>query len=66
MIQSDIILIDLQYKTILLNGNPARNLLLGSSQWFAAAPGTSSYYFTGTGTTVGQTNATVQWNNAYA
>jgi hypothetical protein len=66
MIQSDIISIDLQYKTILLNGNPARNLLLGSSQWFAAAPGTSSYYFTGTGTTVGQTNATVQWNNAYA
>jgi hypothetical protein len=66
MIQSDIISIDLQYKTILLNGNPARNLLLGSSQWFAAAPGISSYYFTGTGTTVGQTNATVQWNNAYA
>ena len=66
MIQSDTILIDLQYKTILLNGNPARNLLLGSSQWFAAAPGTSLFYFTGTGTTIGQTNATVQWNNAYA
>jgi len=66
MIQSDIISIDLQYKTILLNGNPARNLLKGSSQWFAAAPGTSSFYFTGTGTTIGQTNATVQWNNAYA
>jgi phage-related protein len=66
MIQSDIISIDLQYKTILLNGNPARNLLKGSSQWFAAAPGTSLFYFTGTGTTIGQTNATVQWNNAYA
>lgn len=66
MIQSDTISIDLQYKTILLNGNPARNLLLGSSQWFAAAPGTSLFYFTGTGTTIGQTNATVQWNNAYA
>ena len=64
--QSDVISIDLQYKTILLNGNPARNLLLGSSQWFAAAPGVSYFYFTGTGTTVGTTNATVQWNNAYA
>ena len=64
--QSDIIVIDLQNKTVLLNGNPARNLLLGSSQWFAAPPGTSLYYFTGTGTTIGQTSATVQWNNAYA
>ena len=68
MIQSDVISIDLQYKTILLNGNPARNLLKGSSQWFAAAPGTNLFYFAGDpGTTViGQTNATVQWNNAYA
>ena len=66
MIQSDIISIDLQNKTVLLNGNPARNLLLGSSQWFAAPPGTNLYYFTGTGTTIGQTSATVQWNNAYA
>ena len=68
MIQSDVISIDLQYKTILLNGNPARNLLKGSSQWFAAAPGTSLFYFAGDpgSTTIGQTNATVQWNNAYA
>ena len=66
MIQSDVISINLQYRTVLLNGNPARNLLKGSSQWFAAAPGTSLFYFTGTSTTVGQTNATVQWNNAYA
>ena len=36
------------------------------NQWFAAAPGVSYFYFTGTGTTVGTTNATVQWNNAYA
>ena len=66
MAQSDVIVIDLQYKTILLNGNPARNLLLGSSQWFAATPGANYFYFTGTGTTYGVTNATVQWNNAYA
>jgi len=66
MAQSDIISIDLLNKTILLNGNPARNLLIGSSQWFAAPPGTSLYYFTGTNTVSGQTSATVQWNNAYA
>ena len=64
--QSDIISIDLLNKTILLNGNPARNLLIGSSQWFAAPPGTNLFYFTGTNTVSGQTSATVQWNNAYA
>jgi phage-related protein len=66
MIQSDVISIDLQNKTILLNGNPARNLLLGSSQWFAAPVGTSNYYFSGGNVIIGQTSATVQWNNAYA
>jgi len=65
MAQSDIITIDLQYRTILLNGSPARNLLLGSSTWFAAQPGANQFYFVGTGTTYGVTNATVQWNNAY-
>ena len=62
---SDTFVIDLLNRTILLNGSPARNLLLGSSQWFAAPPGTSQYYFTGTGTSYGVTTATVQWNNAY-
>jgi len=65
MAQSDVLSINLLNKTILLNGNPARNLLIGSSQWFSAAPGANYFYFTGTGTTFGITNATVQWNNAY-
>ncbi len=65
MAQSDVITIDLQYRTVLLNGSPARNLLLGSSTWFAAQPGANQFYFVGTGTTYGVTNATVQWNNAY-
>lgn len=65
MSQSDIIAIDLQYRTILLNGSPARNLLLGSSSWFAAQSGANQFYFVGSGTTYGVTNATVQWNNAY-
>lgn len=62
---SDVITISLLNRTILLNGSPARNLLFGSSQWFNAAPGSNLFYFTGTGTTYGVTNATVQWNNAY-
>ena len=66
MAQSDVISIDLLNRTVLLNGIPARNLLLGSSLWFAAIPGNNQFYFTGTGTTYGITHATVQWNNAYA
>ena len=65
MSKSDIITIDLQYRTILLNGSPARNLLLGSSNWFSAQSGNNLFYFYGSATTYGVTNATVQWNNAY-
>jgi len=65
MAASDVISIDLLNRTILLNGTPARNLLLGSSLWFAAVPGTNQFYFTGSGTTAGTTTASVQWNNAY-
>jgi len=63
---SDVLSIDLLNRTVLLNGTPARNLLLGSSLWFAAQPGANQFYFTGSGTTAGTTNATVQWSNAYA
>ena len=63
---SDVISIDLLNRTILLNGTPARNLLLGSSLWFSAVPGTNQFYFTGSGTTAGTTSASVQWFNAYA
>jgi len=62
---SDTFVIDLLNRTVLLNGAPARNLLFGTSAWFAAPPGTSQYYFSGLGSAVGVTNATVQWNNAY-
>jgi hypothetical protein len=67
MAQSDVIIIDLYNRTILLNGVPARNLLLGSSQWFGATPGNNYFYFTGTpgSTTYGITNAIVQWSNGY-
>ena len=65
MAASDVISIDLLNRTILLNGNPARNLLLGSSTWFNAAVGINQFYFTGSGTIAGTTTASVQWNNAY-
>ena len=67
MTQSDVITIDLLNRIVSLNGNPARNLLKGSSSWFGALPGSNLFYFTGTpGTSViGATQATVQWNNAY-
>lgn len=61
---TDVLVIDLQARTITLNGNPARNLLTGASQWFSALAGNSSYYFTATGTTV-LSGATVTWYNAY-
>jgi hypothetical protein len=64
MTATDSLVINLLDRTVLLNGVPARNLLSGNSQWFAAAPGTSQYYFTATNTTVGS-SATVQWYNAY-
>jgi len=65
MVTGDVFVIDLLNRTILLNGAPARNLLLGTSNWFAAPPGTSQYFFSGLGSIYGVTNATVQWNNAY-
>jgi phage-related protein len=66
MAQSDVIVINLLNRTISLNGNPARNLLKGSSSWFGATPGSNLFYFTGTSSIIGATQATVQWNNAYA
>ena len=67
MKSTDVILIDLQYKTILLNGNPARNLLSGTSTWFGATPGNNTFYLTGTpgSSIIGVTQLTVQWHNAY-
>lgn len=64
MVSTDKMVINLLDRTVLLNGNPARNLLTNTSQWFAAAPGTSQYYFTALNTTAGS-GATVTYYNAY-
>jgi hypothetical protein len=60
----DTLEIDLYNQLITLNGNPARNLLI-SGTWFAAPPGNSNFFFTGTGTLAGTTQATVSWYSAY-
>ena len=61
----DVLVIDLYNRTVLFNGTPARNLLLGASGWFNAKPGANLFYFTGSGYTVGVTSATITWQNAY-
>jgi len=48
-----------------LNGNPARNILINTSLWFAAPPGVNQFLFTGTAYTAGVTNCTIQWYSAY-
>jgi phage-related protein len=63
---SDAFVIDLYNKLITLNGNPARNTLIsGGSTWFSAQPGNNAFYFTGTGTLAGTTQAVVEWQSAY-
>jgi phage-related protein len=62
---SDVFVLDLQNKTVTLNGTPARNFLSGLSQWFMANPGVNQFYFNGTGTTPSVTTATVVWQNAF-
>ena len=60
----DTLKIDLYNQLITLNGNPARNLLI-SGTWFDAPPGNSNFFFTGSGTLAGTTQATVSWYSAY-
>jgi hypothetical protein len=62
---SDIITIDTDAKTILVNGLPARNLLATGSNWFYLPPGTSRVYFAATGVSSGITLATLNWRSAY-
>jgi phage-related protein len=61
---SDLLEIDLYNQLITLNGAPARNLLI-SGTWFDAPSGNSNFFFTGTGTLAGTTQATVSWYSAY-
>jgi hypothetical protein len=60
----DTLEIDLYNQLITLNGAPARNLLI-SGTWFDAPPGNSNFFFTGSSTLAGTTQATVSWYSAY-
>jgi hypothetical protein len=62
---TDSLVIDLYDKLVTLNGNSARNLVAGNSQWFGAPPGTTNFYFTGQNTLAGTTTATVVYQSAF-
>lgn len=62
---TDTLVIDLDQKLITLNGNSARNLIAGNSQWFGAPPGTSNFYFTANTYTIGTTAASVVYRSAW-
>jgi phage-related protein len=62
---SDVVVIDLNLKTVTLNGTSARNILANGSQWFAAPPGNSLLSFSGTSYTIGTTTCVVSYANAY-
>ena len=64
-VDTDSVVINLQDKLITLNGNPARNLMLGGSEWFSASPGNNNFFWYGTGTLAGTTAVSVSWRNAY-
>lgn len=63
-VDTDVCVINLLDRLVTLNGLPARNLLTATSDWLTAPPGTSQFYYYGTGTT-GATSATITWRNAY-
>lgn len=62
---TDTLIIDLGQRLVTYDGNSARNLVAGGSNWFWALPGNNQFYLTGTGTLAGTTAATVTWYNAY-
>jgi phage-related protein len=64
-VDTDICVINLQNQLITLNGNPARNLMLGGSQWWSASSGANSIFYFGTGIVSGTTAASISWYNAF-
>jgi hypothetical protein len=62
---SDVLVIDLYEKTITRNGSAARNLLAGNSQWFGCDPGNTVISFTGSGTIIGTTVASITYASAF-
>jgi len=61
---SDTLIVNPDLRTVLYNGNPARNLLTTDSSWFGLPVGTTNIGFVASASSAG-TSLTVQFNNAY-
>ena len=62
---SDVVVLDLNQKTVLLNGSNARNILANNSQWWTLEPGNQTVYFTATSWTNGVTTCTISFASSY-
>jgi hypothetical protein len=61
---TDVLVYDLNNRTVQLNGANVRNLVSAGSQFWTAAPGSTTVYFTCTGATAG-TNVNFSYYSAY-
>jgi len=61
---NDVLVFDLENKTVLLNGTSVRNTLAGNSQWFGAGVGATNISFAASGSS-SSTSATITYQNAY-
>lgn len=64
MSAADTLVINTQYRSVTLDGSPARNVLNNGSTWFAFAPGTTTLLFSAGGYS-GTTQLVATFNNAY-
>lgn len=62
--QTDVLVLDTDFRTVTLNGVSRRAILDNNSTWFGAEPGTSYYTFTASGITA-STSCVVSWRSAY-
>lgn len=61
---TDTLVVNPDLRTVLLNGNPARNLLTTDSSWFGLPVGSTNIGFVASASSTGA-SLTVQFNNAY-
>jgi len=61
---SDVVVIDPDMRSVTLNGNPARNLILNSSEWFGFPPGTTTVGIV-VPTVVSGATVTIEYRNGY-
>ena len=64
LLGTDTLVIDTDLRSVTLNGNPARNLLMNGSQWFGFPAGNTTLTFTTTAYTVGAA-LTISYRSAY-